>query len=152
MPGQARFYIDVPLELLENTEQVLNSLGVQFCSIENMVPLHNELILDGIFTGAEGGYARRKINNKLRDQGHPRLINQQFYRMQPEARYAFLLMATLDMCWNSEYKPDILELSTAKVDEFLDKYPEAETAHPDDEDDDDEDDEDDNDQDSEYHR
>ena len=131
MPEEtARFYIDVPLPQLDLVDQLLNKAGVQFCPIENMVCLPKENLLDGIFTGADAGYAIEQLNEKLYDIDDPEHINLEFFQMNPETRRDFLNMVTLDMSWESDYEPTLLELEPSVVTRFLQQHPETGTATP----------------------
>ena len=126
----ARFYIDVPLPKLDLVDQLLNKAGVQFCPIENMVCLPKENLLDGIFTGADADYAIKQLNEKLLDIDDPQRITSEFFQMDAETRRDFLKMVTLDMSWESDYEPTLLELEPSVVTRFLQQHPETGTTTP----------------------
>ena len=130
MPEQARFYVDVPLDNIDQTEDLLNAQGIQFCTIENMLHMPSDHLLDGIFTGSDGGYAQEKLNAYLEEQHHPERIRLPFYNMTPKARRDFLELVTIHASWQSEWEPDILEMDTAHVDDFIASHPETADEQP----------------------
>ena len=123
MPGQARFYIDVPTGQVNLLEQTLLSIGIPFCPFNNMVHLPRENLLDSIFTGREGQYAIDKVNEKLEQLGRPERLEQQFHQMDHDTRRDLLETVTMRMEWQSEHDPGVTGLEPDVIEKFLQDHP-----------------------------
>ena len=122
MPAQARFYVDIPFEQLDQVEQFLNSNNVRFCQIENMVHLPSENLLDSIFTGADAEDAIQKVNEHLQDQAMTERLPTEFHSLPPEARRDLLELITMRVCWQSNFSPTLLEIQMDALKVFLEKH------------------------------
>ena len=122
MPAQARFYVDIPFEQLDQVEQFLNSSSIPFCQIENMVHLPSENLLDSIFTSADAEDAIQKVNEHLQDQGMTERLPTEFHSLPAEARRDLLELITMRVCWHSDFSPTLLEIQMDALKAFLEKH------------------------------
>ena len=122
MPAQARFYVDIPFEQLDQVEQFLNSNNVPFCQIENMVHLPRENLQEGIFTGADAEDAIQKVNEHLQDQGVTERLPTGFHDLPAEARRDLLELITMRVCWEDDFSPTLLEIQMEALRAFLEKH------------------------------
>ena len=123
MTDQARFYIDVPFSSLDQIEVLLNSNGVQFSPVENMVALPKANLLDGIFTGAEAQEAVDKINEYLEGEDRAERLPAGFHNLSPETRHDLLEFITFHVDWENDFSVSLLEVNEGELTKFLQNHP-----------------------------
>ena len=121
MTETARYHFEAPMDDMARVSRALLGLGVEFCPIENMVCLPRENLLDSIFTGADGEYGLEKLNQFLEEQGE-RAVPGEFCEMSHETRRDLLALLTLHMDWEPETRPELLEVSWERLQEFMDRH------------------------------
>lgn len=122
MPDTARFYIEVDLQDLDRMEQLLNSNGVNFSQLDNMVCLPKQNLLDAIFTGADAQEAIDKINEHLTEDKHTQRLIPPFHSMTPIARRDLLDLITLCADWETDFSPSLIEIRQDSLDTFLQNH------------------------------
>ena len=123
MPDTARFYIDLPLENLDEIEELLQDQGVEFDQCNNMVCLPRDNLMDSIFTGREGQEALEKVRHHLQDHKVPHNLPTYFYDMTPWQRRDFLEFVTLHVAWDNDFSPDTMEVSQQQLAALLEQFP-----------------------------
>ena len=122
MTQTARFYIDVPIDNLEQAEQALQDMGINLTTTDHMLHLPDENILYHIFTGEDAQYALGRVKKHMLDHGYAERITQKFHRMTVETRRDFLELATVSITWNTDFPPDIESVESNAIETFLDAH------------------------------
>ena len=123
MPEKARFIIDLDLETLQETAEILQRMDAGFDPVESMIFLPADHLREAIFTGRDMDGALAEVNRYLTQEGNARQLREEFWDMPAGTRRDLMELVTLHMDWMDSMVLNHLEAD--QLERFAENHPEA---------------------------
>ncbi len=103
--------------------RVMDEIGVEFDSQENLCALSRDNVLDCIFMGNDLDWLPQKANEYLEEEGSPHRFQSDMDQLDDlQAQFDFLVLMSLDSDWESP-GDKIREINPREMESFRAKHP-----------------------------